>query len=90
MSPRANNKLMIAWMAIYAGMLDIRGGWKLVISDAAIAQLVQRDDVIIRAAIVAHSKRRTRFTLRRPRLFGTKLAQWILLGELSMERYGLP
>ena len=37
---------------------------------------------IIWAAIVAHSKRRTRFTLRRPRLFGTKLAQWILLSEL--------
>jgi len=28
---------------------------------------------------VAHSKRWTRFTLRRPRLFGTKLTQWILL-----------
>ena len=41
-----------------------------------------RDDVTIRAAIVAHSKRRTRFTLGLPRLFGTKLAQWILLGEL--------
>ena len=48
----------------------------------AIAQLVLRDDVIIRAAIVAHSKRRTRFTLGRPRLFGTKLAQWTWLGEL--------
>jgi len=31
----------------------------------------------IRATIVAHRKRQTRFTLRRPRLFGTKLAQWI-------------
>ena len=30
----------------------------------AIAQLVLRDDVIIRAAIVAHSKRQTRFTER--------------------------
>ena len=27
-------------------------------------------------------ERRTRFTLQRPRLFGTKLTQWILLGEL--------
>ena len=35
-----------------------------------------------RAAFVAHSKRRTRFTPRAPPLFGTKLAQWILLGEL--------
>jgi len=48
----------------------------------AIAQLVLRDDVIIQAAIVAHNKRRTRFTLGRPRLFGTELAQWIRLGEL--------
>ena len=53
----------------------------------AIWQLVLRDDVIIRAAIVSHSKRRTRFTLCRPRLFVTKLAQWILLGELYIDRY---
>ena len=50
------------------------------------------DDVIIRAAIVAHSKRRTRFTPRAPPpppppLFGTKLTQWILLGELWIDRY---
>ena len=34
------------------------------------------------AGIVAHSKRRTRFTLWRPRLLGTKLTQRILLGEI--------
>ena len=62
----------------------LRGGWKLVISDARNRAIIMlRDDVIIRAAIVAHSKRRTRFTPRAPPpLFGTKLAQWILLGEL--------
>ena len=48
----------------------------------AIAQLMLRDEVIIPAAIVTHSKMRTRFTLGLPRLLGTKLAQWILLGEL--------
>ena len=51
-----------------------RGGWKLVISDAVIAQLVLHDDVIIWAAIVAHSKRRTQFTLQCSRWFETKLA----------------
>ena len=60
----------------------LRGGWKLVISDTRSHNLCYVNDVIIRAAIVAHSKRRTQFTLRRPHLFGTKLTQRILLGEL--------
>ena len=42
------------------GKAGFRGGWKPVISDARSRYV---NDVITRAAIVAHSKRRTRFTL---------------------------
>ena len=58
----------------------VRGGWKLVISDAC-----NRDDVIIRAAIALWPivKGELDFIhLGLPPLFGTKVAQWILLGEL--------
>ena len=40
------------------------------------------DDVIIRAAIEAHSEMQNQFTLRRSCFFRTKLVQWMLPGEL--------
>ena len=42
----------------------IRGGWKLATRQSR--NCCNENDVIIRAAIMAHSKRRTRFTPRRP------------------------
>ena len=61
---------------------EIRG-WKLLVSDTGVRwQLVLHDDVIIWAAVEAHSKMRNQFTQRRSHLFKTKLAQGVLPGEL--------
>ena len=42
-----------------------------------------RDDIIIRAAIEAHSEIQIQFAQPQPRLFRTKLAQWTLPGEVT-------
>ena len=61
--------LQLVHTELYTYTLRTQRRLELVISDAPV------NDVIIQADIVAVVKRRTQFTLRRPRLFGTKPAQ---------------